>query len=110
MCVPGRVLGELAFFFFKNTLLDYFDVSVLDDRSEGILWIQLKHKVDNLISFPCVCYLPPENSSRRTDVNLYFDTLLADIYKYQKLGNMFICGNFNSRCGDLDDHIWCRPY
>ena len=92
-------------FFIKNSVLEYFDATVLDDSFEGILWIQLKHKIDNFSLIPCVCYLPPENSSRRIDVNLYFDSLLADIYKYQKIGNIFICGDFNSRCGDLDDFI-----
>ena len=54
---------------------------------------------------PCVCYLPPENSSRRTDANVFYDTLLADLYKYQNLGTIFICGDFNGRCGNLEDFI-----
>ena len=32
-------------------------------------------------------------------------TLLADIDKYQTLGTIFICGDFNGRCGNLEDFI-----
>jgi len=57
------------------------------------------------VLLPCVCYLPPENSSRYFDVNGFFDTLLFDIYKYKQEGIVFLCGDFNSRCVDLDECI-----
>ena len=63
------------------------------------------HKTENFVLLPCVCYLPPENSSRRVDVNEYFDNLLTDFYQFQNNGLVFICGDFNSRCGDLEDFI-----
>ena len=44
-------------------------------------------------------------SLRDTEHSVYFDTLLADIYTYQNLGIMFICGDFNGRCGNLEDFI-----
>ena len=80
-------------------------MSVLDDSCEGILWLKLCHKSSKLCILPCVCYLPPENSSRFIDVNTFYDSLLTDIYKYQGQGILFVCGDFNSRCGDLDDFI-----
>ena len=52
-----------------------------------------------------MCYLPPENSSRYFDANSFFDNLLSDIYKYQNEGILYVCGDFNSRCGGLDDFI-----
>ena len=64
-----------------------------------------KHETKNLTLIPCVSYLPPENSSRRVDVNSFFDTWLPNIYRYQTLGNIFICGDFNGRCGDHEDFI-----
>jgi len=54
---------------------------------------------------PCVCYLPPENSSRPFDVNNFYDKLLTDYYLYQNIGIVFICGDFNSRCGNFEDFI-----
>ena len=67
--------------------------------------MQLKHETKNLTLIPCVSYLPPENSSRRVDVNSFFDTWLPNIYRYQTLGNIFICGDVNGLCGDLEDFI-----
>ena len=92
-------------FFIKVELLNCFDVSVMDVTCKGILWLKLKHKIENVTLMPCVCYLPPEISSRRIDVNTFFDSLLTDIYKYQNQGSIFICGDFNARCGELEDFI-----
>ena len=92
-------------FFIKVELLNCFDVSVMDDTCEGTLWLKLKHKFENVTLMPCVCYLPPENSSRRIDVNTFFDSLLTDIYKYQNQGSIFIRGDPNARCGELEDFI-----
>ena len=52
-----------------------------------------------------VCYLPPENSSRTVDVNSFYETLTTDIYKFQIDGLLFVYGDFNSRCGALEDFI-----
>ena len=92
-------------FLIKNEVLNSFNVNVLNDVTEGILWIKLEHKFSDLVLLPCVCYLPPENSSRQIDPYSFFDSLLADFYSYQNSGTVFICGDFNSRCGDLEDFI-----
>ena len=63
------------------------------------------HKFDDFTLLPCVCYLPPENSSRFFDSNHFFECLLTDIYSFQGCGMIYICGDFNSRCGNLDDFI-----
>ena len=67
--------------------------------------LKLQHKISDYILIPCVCYLPPENSSRSFDVDSFYDHLLSCICEYQNCGNIYICGDFNSRCGDLDDFI-----
>ena len=67
--------------------------------------LKLQHKISDYILIPCVCYLPPENSSRSFDVDSFYDHLLSCICEYQNYGNIYICGDFNSRCGDLDDFI-----
>ena len=70
------------------------------------------HKLSGSCIFPCGCYLPPENSSHQVDVHaffffffFFFYQLLTSIYNYQNDGDIFICGDFNSRCGDVDDFI-----
>ena len=93
-------------FFVKNELFADYDISILKQSYEGILWLKLVHRSENVTLLPCVCYLPPENSSRRiVDVHEFFDNLLADFYVFQNNGTPFIFGDFNSRCGDLEDFI-----
>ena len=81
------------------------NVKVLDDSFEGILWLKLSHKSSSLCILPCACYLSPEKLSRAFDVNGFYDTLLSNIYKFQNDSLVYICGDFNSRCGDLYDFI-----
>ena len=52
-----------------------------------------------------VCYLPPLNSYRQIDAQKFYDCLLSSVYNYQNKGHIFICGNFNSRIGDMQDFI-----
>ena len=92
-------------FFIRNELPINFDVTVLEDSCEGILILKLSHKRNALHLIPCVCYVPPENSSRFFDINKFYDSLLSYIYKYQNEGTLYVCGDFNSSCGDLDDFI-----
>ena len=92
-------------FLVKNEMLNCFNVSVLEQPCEGIMWLKMQHKYENFTLLPCVCYLPPENSSRYFDVNTFYEQLLMDIFKYQNDGLVFICGDFNSRCGSLHDYI-----
>ena len=63
---------------------------------------EITDKQDNSVLNLCMCYLPPENSSRM--INDYFDELLSQIYLYQNDSSFFICGDFNSRIGDLSDY------
>jgi hypothetical protein len=71
--------GGVAFLL-SNELLKDFNVSVIDNDNEGILWIKLKCKnnfYENIIA--CVCYLPPENSTRRVDGQKFYENLLCQI-------------------------------
>jgi len=93
-------------FLFKNSVVDMFDISILDASVKGILWLNLVHKLEHTVVLPCVCYLPPENSSRTVEyVNGFYEHLLTNIYEYKKEGLIFICGDFNSQCGTIDDII-----
>ena len=58
-------------FLIKKTLLNDFDVSMLDDTYEGILWLKLIHKQGGDSIVCCVCYLPPINSTRNVDSSKY---------------------------------------
>ena len=84
----------------------HFNASVLDSSHEGILWLRLAHKSVDYSFLACVCYLVPENSTRRVNASEYFDTLLSQIYTHYRADSCaFICGDVNSRIGSLDDFI-----
>ncbi len=40
-----------------------------------------------------------------SDGELFFNTLLNQIYTYQNEGLVCVCGDFNARCGDENDNI-----
>ena len=89
----------------ENTFASNYNIQILDKGHEGILWINFKHILNGTCFNLCVCYLPPEGSSRYVNVDEFFDTLLTKIYQYQGMGQYYICGDFNSRLGDLVDYI-----
>ena len=55
----------------------------MQSEFEGILWIELQHKLTNERLRFCVCYLPPNNSSRSVNAEEYFNTLMGNIYEFQ---------------------------
>ena len=88
-------------FLVKETLLDFYDCSVLNNEYEGILWIKLSNKSATYIY--CVCYLPPVGSSRYgTDPSAFFSILHQHVYTYQNDGVFCIFGDFNARSDDSD--------
>ncbi|ESO94794.1 hypothetical protein LOTGIDRAFT_161046 [Lottia gigantea] len=72
---------------------------------EDILWIHVTGINSNLSLCLAVCYLPPEGSTRPCEPQTFFETLLEQIYSYQNMGDIQICGDFNARCGDASDTI-----
>ena len=92
-------------FLFKEHILNEFDCKVLDDATEGILWLKFTHKLDNYSFLTCVCYLVPSNSTYHVSPYEYFDNLLCQISEYQNIGPFCICGDFSARCGDSSDFI-----
>ena len=53
--------------FFKNEIVESYNISILDNSIEDILWVRLEHKNINICVNICVCYLPPDGSSRQVD-------------------------------------------
>jgi len=92
-------------FLIKNHLVEIFEIGILNKSIEGILWIYMKDRLSNFKINVCVCYLPPENSTRQVEKEYFFDSLLSQVYEYQNDGLFFICGDFNSRCGEEYDYI-----
>ena len=91
-------------FLVRDDITAEYEVSTLDATYEGILWIQLHSKAGNRIN-ACVCYLPPENSTRHVNSDEYFNKLLTQLYMYIDCELVYICGDFNARCGNDTDYI-----
>ena len=62
--------------FIKNVILESYDVNILDNKVDDILWLQLSHKITSECVNCCVCYLSPEGSSRQYDPHEFFNHLL----------------------------------
>ena len=70
--------------FVRNTLLNIFNVTVLDDSVEDILWIKLLHlenvQSENIVL--CVAYLPPSDSVRNNDPDAFYTVHCLNRYIY----------------------------
>ena len=91
--------------FVRNSITQTYDVSIIDEDFEGILWLKFCPRTNEKPFYCCICYLPPSDSTRNIDLGEVYDTLLFQIHKYCKEDFFYICGDFNSRCGDLEDFI-----
>lgn len=80
-------------------------MSILDKTAEDVFWVQFSAKATTENIALCVCYLPPSDSSRHVDSELFYCKLLEQVYAYQNIGQLFICGDFNSRVGCDTDYI-----
>lgn len=94
----------------KNKLVDGLEIVKMDNK--GIVWLKLKSSFFRFENdhYYCVCYVPPEKSKLYTDMCAlqdfdYFDKIADDIRYYDNLGEVFLCGDFNSRTGLMSDVI-----
>ena len=70
------------------------------ESSEEFVW----HKMDKMFFklkhdiFICTVYIPPQNSSRESRLNIdHFEKLQNNIYKFANKGSIILCGDFNAR-------------
>ena len=85
--------------------MDRCDICIVNKDIEDILWVKLSNLSSNESVYLCICYLPPENSSRQVDAEQFYAELMKQVYQYQKCGKIIICGDFNSRIGEESDYI-----
>ena len=89
----------------KNEVLQLFNVSVLDNTEEDIMWLKFVHKMNDFVLCLCIGYLPPKGSSRASEGDVFFRTLTNQVYAYQNEGLICICGDVNARCSEYNDFI-----
>ena len=72
----------------KTEFCNEFIVDIADSSCDSMLWLQLKPRDSDLCIFACVCYLPPNGSSRQVDVHdflihykqVYIDFRILELY------------------------------
>ena len=94
----------------RTSILEDFDVAVISNKFEGILWVQLIHRLDKRSIGICACYLPPIGSSRGDQSAEFFDSLKSLIIENYSVEDSIICGDFNARCGELEDTAGLERY
>ena len=79
--------------------------SILEVNYDGILALQLEHKVTMKQMGVCVSYLPPEGGERGQDSQGFFDQLLNIAYQCSDLDVSMFAGDLNARTGLLNDYV-----
>jgi hypothetical protein len=79
-------------------MLKYYDAEIVRKR-EGVLWMKFLLKEEAKAFSICICYMPPKGSIHELKADAYFESLLQDVYEYQHIGKVCICGDLNSHCG-----------
>lgn len=84
-------------------------VKILPITNTNYHWIQLRKEFFSLHKdiFICTVYYPPSSSRYLSDEDNceLFQLIEKDIFAYQKLGDIIICGDFNARCGNENDFV-----
>lgn len=87
----------------KNWMFDEFEIKVIDKSVEGILGLQFTCKYSDYTFVVFTSYLPPENSVWGRDASGFFAHILAQVYLCSTCDDLYICGDLNSRIGNLQD-------
>ena len=106
----GRFSGGISFYF-RSELKQY--ISVVESNQYGIIWIKISKELfpfDDDV-FICHIYIPPSISKVfwSTDFD-FFEQIEIDIVKYNDMGKVYVCGDFNSRTSDLLDYFVFDKY
>jgi exonuclease III len=79
-------------------------VKIISPSNSEIQWLKISKKFFNLTSdiYLCTAYASPSGSNfvGKEDLDI-FEILENDISQYSKLGQCFICGDFNARTANL---------
>ena len=89
----------------RNDVYQDFLITIVDKSFDGILAIELLHKITEFtITIICV-YLPPENSNYGRDASSFYSHLITLVYDAVNSDVTLICGDFNARIGERCDYI-----
>ena len=91
-------------FLIHNSIMLYDDVNIIDMNYEDILVLKLTYKWSSFTFCIATCYLPPENSPWGREADAFYSHLISLLYSIE-FDNLIICGDFNSRIGNIMDYV-----
>ena len=103
-----RGSGGVGVFVRESLVKLGFEMAVIDDSLEDVLWVELKRKDDHLIGEGLIlgiCYIPPELSGRSVNVEEIYERIGDQILNYKEMGKVILCGDFNGRCGSIQESV-----
>ena len=74
--------------FIKNALFEEIDINIVDKSFDGILGIQLRHKITDFTFIVVSCYLAPENSPWSNSTQ-FFSNLIAQLYMFNDIDAVY---------------------
>ena len=102
----GRCSGGISVYF-KSDLKGH--VKIIEKSDQGFLWLKVSKDIlsDGEDVYFCNVYFPDAHakSKRIENETDHFELLENFIIKYRDKGKIFIAGDFNSRCGNLNTDI-----
>lgn len=84
-------------------------IQKIKSKNNDFLWIKLNKSFFGLECdlYLCNCYIPPQSSRFHDDLdNPYFNTLKDEISMFSSLGEIILCGDFNSRVGEIQESVY----
>ena len=85
----------------KHSVLNEFNLSVSDKAYDGIMMIEIKHKLNDFHIALIGVYLPPDNSTYGRDSSAFFSHLISLVYSTVNSDVTAICGDINARVGKV---------
>ena len=89
----------------KRNILDKYYKQLIDNTHEGILIYKFTNKQTGTSLAIAVCYLPPAESSRPVNSNVYYNHILSKMYELGDCDITLLGGDFNGRIGNEQDFI-----
>ncbi len=89
----------------KSNVMKDFDAKIIDKSVDGLIVLELANKSSDFTIVLFACYLPPENSVWGRDPTSFYAHIISQIYLNQNADAIVLCGDFNSRIGNMSDIV-----
>ncbi len=99
-----KTLGGVGFLVKRELLIDY-SCEIIDKSYEGVLVLELVHKVIGTKLLFIASYLPPECSPHGRNASGFYNYLSSICYsQFSEYDRVYFCGDINARIGHMADY------